>query len=100
MPQTAWGPVNIQYGNSAYFTAEFYDINGNLTVPSGATLVITYINISNVAATDSLAMTQSNSFFNTTWSSCNASLGLANWSIIATGNTSASQIGQIRVIDP
>jgi hypothetical protein len=100
MPQTEWGPVNIQYGNSAFFTAEFYDINHDLTVPSGATLAVSYTNINFLPQTDSFAMTLLNSFFNATWSSTNASLGLASWSIVAAGNSSASQIGQIRVIDP
>lgn len=100
MTQVAWGPVNIQYGNSAFFTAEFYDANGLLTVPSGATLSITYTNISNASQTDTVLMSLNNQFYVCTWSSSNASLGLALWSIIATGASSASQIGVIRVIDP
>lgn len=100
MTQVALGPVNINYGNSAFFTAEFYDSNGLLTVPSGATLNISYTNISNVSQTDTIVMTLSNSFFNCTWSSSNASLGLALWSIFVTGFSTESQVGIIRVIDP
>lgn len=100
MPQTAWGPVNIQQGNSAFFTAEFYDSSGNTTIPSGATLSITYINTSNASTTDNVALSQTGSFFTGTWSSALASRGLASWTITATGNSTASQNGQIRVIDP
>lgn len=100
MTQVALGPVNIQYGNSAFFTAEFYDSNGVLTIPSCATLSITYTNISNASQTDTVVMSVNNSFYICTWSSSNASLGLALWSIFASGASSASQLGVIRVIDP
>src|SRR5512143_2101049 len=100
MTQVDYGPVNITYGNSAFFTAEFYDSNGILTVPSGATLSITYTNINNAAQTDNVTMSLNNSFFVCTWSSSNASMGLAPWSVFVTGFSTASQIGVIRVIDP
>lgn len=100
MPQTDFGPTNIQQNNSAFFTAEFFDSNGNLTIPAGATLSVSYTNINNASQTDMFAMTPSNSFFTATWSSTSAALGLASWSITATGFSSLSQIGQIRVIDP
>lgn len=100
MTYVDYGPFNIQHGNSAFFTAEFYDSNGALIVPSGATLSITYTNINNVSQTDSLAMALLNSFYTVTWSSTNAALGLAPWTITASGASSASQVGLIRVIDP
>lgn len=100
MTQVDLGPVNINYGNSAFFTAEFYDSSGLLTVPAGATLSITYTNINNISQTDSLVMSLLNNFYTVTWSSTNAALGLAPWTITATGVSSASQIGVIRVIDP
>jgi len=100
MTQVALGPVNIQYGNSAFFTAEFYDSNGNLTVPSGATLSLSYTNINNISQTDTVTLGVNNSFYTGTWSSTNAALGLVLWSIIAAGASSASQLGVIRVIDP
>lgn len=100
MTQVDLGPVNINYGNSAFFTAEFYDSNGNITVPSGATLSITYTNINNVAQTDLVVLSLNNSFFVGTWSSSNASMGLAPWSIFITGFSTASQIGLLRIIDP
>lgn len=101
MPQTDYGPTNIQKNNSAFFTAEFIDSFGNITIPAGgATLTITYTNINNASQTDAFIMTSINSFFTATWSSTSASLGLADWSIVATGFSSLAQIGQIRVIDP
>lgn len=100
MTQVDFGPVNITYGNSAFFTAEFYDTNGNITVPVSATLSITYTNISNASQTDNVTLTPVNSYLCGTWSSTNAIPGLAPWTITAFGASSASQIGIIRVIDP
>lgn len=100
MTQLDFGPVNIRYGNSAYFTAEFYDSNGNITVPISATLSITYTNINNISQTDLVTLTPNNSFLNGVWSSTNAIPGLAPWTITATGASSASQSGVIRIYDP
>lgn len=99
-PQTVWGPVNIQQGNSAFFTAEFYDSSGNTTTPTGATLAVSYTNLNNLSQTDSFTMAASGSFYTATWSSASASRGLASWTVTATGNSTAAQNGQIRVIDP
>ena len=100
MPQTQWGPVNITRPNSAFFTAEFYDSSGNTTVPSGATITVTYVNTSSVSQTDTVTLALTGDFFTGTWSSALASLGLATWQVFATGNSTAEQTGQIRVIDP
>lgn len=100
MPQIDWGPVPITQGNSAFFTAEFFDSSGNTTVPAGATLNLSYTNTSNVAVTESITLTQTGSFFTGTWSSTSAAYGLVDWDITATGNSTAAQNGQIRVIYP
>jgi hypothetical protein len=100
MTQVQFGPVNITYGNSALFTAEFYDANGNVTTPLSATLAITYTNLTLVSQTDSVALTPTGSFLTGTWSSVNAIPGLAPWTITVTGQSTAAQIGTIRVIDP
>lgn len=100
MTQVDLGPVNITYGNSAFFTAEFYDSNGNITTPISATLSITYTNINNVPQTDTVTMTPANRYLTGTWSSCNSLPGLAPWTITASGASSASQLGVIRVVDP
>jgi hypothetical protein len=99
-PQTNWGPVNLTQGNGAFFTAEFYDANGFVTIPSGATVNVTYINTSNTTTTDFVSLAQTGSFFTGTWSSVLANLGLATWVLFATGNSTSVQTGQIRVIVP
>jgi hypothetical protein len=100
MSQLDNGPFNITGGNSAEVVAEFFDSNGNLSIPAGATLVVSYTNINNAPQTDTTTMSLVNSFYTAVWSSTSASYGLANASIIAAGNSSASQIWQFRVIDP
>lgn len=91
------GPVNIESGNSAKFAIEFLDSTGALTVPSSANLSVVYINTSNVSQTDSVTLTQTNSFWTGTWSSVSAALGLAIWT--ATGaSTTVQATGQIRVL--
>lgn len=99
MPQTDFGPYDITQGNSAFFTAEFYDTNGILTVPSAATLTVAYTNTSNAAQTDSVTMALVDRFFTGTWSSTSASVGLAIWNVFVTGLSTAAQTGIIRVID-
>lgn len=100
MPQTDWGPVPITQGNSALFTAEFFDSDGNTTTPSGATVSLSYTNLSNVSVTETVTMSVTGSFFTGTWSSTSANYGLVDWTITATGNSTASQEGQIRIIYP
>ena len=100
MPQIDWGPVPITQGNSAFFTAEFFDSNGNTTVPSGATLIVSYVNLGKTSQTDSVSLALTGSFFTGTWSSTSATYGLADWSITATGNSTATNAGQLRIIYP
>lgn len=100
MPQTDWGAYNITQGNSAFFTAEFFDASGNTTTPIGAILTVAYTDINNLPRTDTITMNPNNAFFIATWSSASATFGLANWAVTATGNSSASQVGLIRVIYP
>lgn len=92
-------PTNVIYGNTAQFVAEFLDANGDLTVPTGGTLTIDYPTGLTITST-SIAMTQQNSFFTATWSSSVSSLGLAGWSIFATGTATAASTGVLRIITP
>ena len=92
------GPVNIEQGNTANFAVEFLDSSGNLTVPSGGTISISYLNTSNIVTTATVTLTNENSFFTGTWSSTGAALGLATWSAYMTGDTTVQATGQIRVI--
>lgn len=100
MAQIDWGPVPITYGKSAFVTAEFFDVNGNTTVPLGATLTVVYTNTSNSSQTDVTTMDATGSFFTATWSSTSAAYGLADWSVSATGGSTAAQNGQFRIIYP
>jgi hypothetical protein len=89
---------NITQGSTVEFTVEFLDSSGNLTVPSGATLTMTYTSISGTTASSTITMTQSNQFFIATWGSGQAKVGFANYSIIGTGGTPA--LGQLRLLGP
>jgi hypothetical protein len=91
--------TNVKQGNTAQFVAEFLDINGNLTVPGGAFLNITYP-LGLTTASTSISMTQQNSFFTATWSSCLSDLGPAPWNITASGSTVSQAQGDLRIITP
>lgn len=98
MPVYQSGPVNIQQGNSATFNVEFLDSDGVLTVPSTALIVVTYTNTSNTSQSDSVDLTESNSFFTGTWSSTSAALGLATWVATMAGSTETQATGQLRIL--
>lgn len=92
-------PTNITKGNSAQFVIEFTDSSGNLATPTTGTLTITY-NVSGVAGSTAIALTQSGSFWTGTWDSSPSDLGPATWSITSDLTTSPAAVGEIRVIDP
>lgn len=91
--------TNVVSGNTAQFVAEFLDVNGNITVPAGGTLNITYPTGLTTTST-AITMTLQNSFFTATWASSVSSLGLGTWSITAVGSTSAAATGTLRIIIP
>lgn len=91
------GPINIEQGNSAFFTLEFQSSTGDLITPSTATLTVAYTNLSNASQTDSVSLTLADSFWCGTWSSTSAALGLATWTATSGVSTATGQ-GQIRVI--
>lgn len=84
-------PFNLTLGSTGFITANFTDVNGNLVVPSSATMTITYSPSSNSLASVSttIAMTQSGSFFTGTWATAVAAAGLATISVTAPGQSSA-----------
>lgn len=92
------GPINIEAGNSAVFTIEFLSSIGELVVPSTANLTVTYVNTSNVGVTDTVSLSETNSFFTGTWSSTSASLGLATWEATMSGSTVVQATGQLRIL--
>jgi hypothetical protein len=100
MTQVQFGPVNITSGNSANFVVEFLNSAGVITVPSSATLTVTYTNTSNVSQSDNVSLTLTGSFWNGTWSSTSAAYGLATWTLLGSGSTTVAQTGQIKVIYP
>lgn len=91
--------TNVVQGNTAQFVAEFLDTSGNVTVPSGGTLNITYPTGLTTAST-AISMTQQNSFFTATWASSVSSLGPALWNITSIGSTTPAATGDLRIITP
>lgn len=91
-------PYNVTWGSTVEFTVEFLDSNGDLTVPSSATLTMTYTSISGTTASSDIDMTQSNSFFTATWGSGQAAFGMATYSITAPGQTTATT-GSLRLLN-
>ncbi len=91
------GPFNIEQGNSAAFVVEFYDINGLLAVPLSPGMTVSYTNTSNLPQVDTVTLLSVGSFFNGTWSSASAILGLATW--VTTSPSSVQMAtGQLRII--
>jgi hypothetical protein len=93
-------PINVTQGNSAQFFVEFYDqFTGALTVPSSATLTITYTAVAGSTASTVLGMIASGNGFGATWGTSVAAYGLALWSVMAPGQT-APTTGTLRLLDP
>ena len=92
-------PFNITQGSTVEFTVSFLDANGNITVPSSATLTMTYTSISGTTASSVIAMLPSGSFFVANWQSGQAAFGLANYSIVAPGQPTPTT-GTLRLLDP
>jgi len=93
------GPFNVTQGSTVEFTVEFLDASGALTVPSSATLTMTYTSVSGTSASSTIAMTQSGSFFVAIWGSGQATLGIATFSISAPGQATATN-GSLRLLNP
>lgn len=93
------GPYNVTQGSTVEFTVEFFDASGVLTVPTSATLTMIYTTVIGATATQSIAMTQSGSFFTAIWGSGVAKLGLAIFSIGAPGQATATT-GSLRLLNP
>ncbi len=93
------GPYNVTQGSTVVFTVEFLSTAGALTVPSSATLTMTYTTVAGATASAAIAMTQSGSFFTATWASAVAKLGLAGFSVTAPGQGTATT-GQLRLLNP
>ena len=92
-------PINVTTGSTVQFTVEFFDSTNVLTVPTSATLTVTYPLSSNsiVTTTATISMSPSGSFFTATWGSAVAALGITTYSISAPGQASATT-GTLRLI--
>lgn len=92
-------PYNVTLGSTVEFTVEFFDSAGVLTVPTSATLTVTYPPSSNSLTTTSCAidMSASGDFFTATWGTGVAALGIASFSVTGAGQASPTT-GQLRLI--
>lgn len=90
--------TNVKAGNSCQFVAEFVDINGNITIPAGATLTLVYP-VGLTPTSTSISMSQTNSLFTATWASSVSDLGAVTWNIAGLGS-SAIIAGDLRIITP
>ena len=95
-------PTNVTTGSTVGFTVVFFSpATGTsvITVPTSATLTVTYPPSSNSITTVSciVGMTASGNLFTATWGTGVAALGLSSYSISAPGQTTATT-GTLRII--
>lgn len=90
-------PWTIQQGSTVEFTAAFLDSGGSITVPTSATLTMTYTTVAGATASSAVGMSAAGSFFTATWPSAQSGLGFANFSISAPGQSTPTT-GQLRIV--
>lgn len=85
-------PYSIPSGRQVIFTAVFFDTDEAITVPSSATLTVTYplAADSTTLTSCSIAMTAAGDFFTASWSSSVAALGLSSFAAAAPGQVTAA----------
>lgn len=88
---------NVRRFSTAAFPVEFLDANGALTVPSSATLTITYTSTAGVLGSTVIGLAPVGFTFVGNWGAGNADLGLWSYSISAPGQVSPIT-GNIRVL--
>ena len=93
--------TNVVQGLTAEFIAEFRDLTGEPSIPSGAAVTLTYPSGTSLIV-QTLPMVQLQPYrFVATWYSAVSNLGLVPWSISVSSVSSGPQIqGTIRVIAP
>ncbi len=91
-------PINVTTGSTVEFTVEFFSSANVLTVPSSATITITYPPVANPLTTVSCAigMTQAGSFFTALWGTGVAAIGLSSYSVSGAGQASPTT-GTLRI---
>jgi len=95
--------TNVTQGLAAELIAEFRDLTGEPTIPSGATVTLFYPSgFSTVVQTLTMVQADQQPYrFVATWYSAVSDLGLVPWSISVSSVSSGPQIqGTIRVIRP
>lgn len=92
-------PINVTYGSTVQFTVEFFDSSQILTIPSSATITITYpiSSQSLTLATCAISMTITGSYYTASWGTTVAALGLSSYSVTAPGQATATT-GTLRII--
>lgn len=85
-------PYNATLGSTVGFTVVFFDTSSNITVPTSATLTVTYPPSSNNLTTVScsIGMTATGNYFTATWGSGVASYGLSSYAATAPGIPSSA----------
>lgn len=95
-------PFNSPLGRTIVFTTVFYGTDEAVTVPTSATMTVTYPLSSNplTAASCAIPMSAAGSFFTASWSSSVAALGLSSFSVSAPGQVTAApgSAGTLRLI--
>lgn len=88
---------NVRRFSTAAFPVEFLDLNGALTVPSSATLTITYASTAGVLGSTVIGMLQVGNTFVGNWGAGNADLGLWGYAVQGAGQINPVT-GNIRVL--
>ncbi len=85
-------PINVPSGRTVVFTAVFFDTAEAVTVPTSATLTVTYPPDASplTLVSCAIAMTAAGSFFTASWSSSVAALGLSSFAAAAPGQVTAA----------
>jgi hypothetical protein len=91
-------PINATLGSTIVFTVTFFSSTGAVTVPSSASMTITYPPSSNslTIVSCTITLSQIGSFFTATWQSGVAALGIATVSANGTGQA-APTTSQLRL---
>lgn len=92
-------PINVTTGSTVEFTVVFFTSANAVTVPTSASITITYpLSTNGLTITScSIAMTPNGSFFTATWGSAVSALGSVSYSVTGAGQASPTT-GQLRVI--
>lgn len=91
-------PFNVSRGDVVGFSIEFRDADDNITIPSSATLSITYPALTGGTAVATVSLTRG-LVFTGTWDSSVSDLGIATVSVLGAGQASPTTT-TLRLIYP